>query len=138
MMNYVIIDTNVLVSALLAPNRHTSVPFSIIRAVFLGKITPVLTSSIMDEYHNVLAREKFGFNKEMVKSLLEELKSQAVIVDPPKSKIKLPDSKDLCFYEAAAVYENVGGVLVTGNVKHFPNCPFVVTPSQLKEKLALP
>ena len=97
-MNYVVIDTNVIVSAL----------------------------------REVLTRKKFGFNKEKIDIFLFELKLQSVFINPPKLKVVLPDAKDLCFYEAAVVYENVGGLLVTGNTKHFPGCSFAVTPAQLK------
>lgn len=133
-MRYVVIDTNVIVSALLAQDRRRSVPFAILEAVFLGKITPVLSKEIMDEYVSVLNRDKFGFNKELVKTLLTELKEQGIWVTPEKTKKTLPDPKDACFYEAAAIYEDMGVYLVTGNMKHFLDCSFAVTPTQLKEK----
>jgi putative PIN family toxin of toxin-antitoxin system len=136
-MQYVVIDTNVIVSALLAQDHRHSVPFAILEAVFLGKITPVLSKDIMTEYVSVLNRDKFGFDKEWVKVILAELTNQAVMVSPSKTPKELPDPKDVCFYDAAAVYEDSGVFLVTGNMKHFPDCPFAVTPSQLKEKLNL-
>ena len=88
-MNYVIIDTNVIVSALLAQNRHTSVPFAILEAVFLGKITPVVSQAIMDEYQNVLSRDKFGFGKSMVDTVLSELRDQAMMINPPITKTNI-------------------------------------------------
>ena len=136
-MQFVVIDTNVIVSALLAQDHKRSVPFAILEAVFLGKITPVFSKAIMAEYVAVLNRENFGFNKEWVKVILAELTKQAVMVNPPKTKKMLPDPKDVCFYEAATIYEDSGVFLVTGNMKHFPDCPFAVTPTQLKEKLGL-
>lgn len=134
-MRYVVIDTNVIVSALLAQDHSQSVPFAILEAVFLGELTPVLSKDIMAEYVSVLNREKFGFNKELVKTVLDELKEQGVWVTPEKTKKVLPDPKDVCFYEAAAVYEDMGVCLVTGNMKHYPDCPFAVTPAQMKERL---
>ena len=136
-MHYVVIDTNVIVSALLAQDRQHSVPFAILEAAFLGKITPVLSKDIMAEYVSVLNREKFGFNKDLVKMILAALREQAVVVNPSKTKKSLPDPKDACFYEAAAIYEDLGVFLVTGNMKHFPDCPFAVTPAWMKEKLGL-
>lgn len=106
-------------------------------AVFTGKIIPILSPDILDEYRDVLAREKFGFDQRKIEVLLSELKPQSVFVNPPKTHQSLPDPKDVCFYEAALVYENIGGLLVTGNTKHYPNCPFSVTPTQLKERLSL-
>ena len=136
-MRYVVIDTNVIVSALLAQDHQKSAPFAVLEAVFLGKITPVLSKEIMSEYVSVLNREKFGFNKGWVKTILVELREQGVMVHPTKKEKELPDPKDVCFYEAAAIYEDAGVLLVTGNMKHFPDCPFAVTPAQLKEKLNL-
>ena len=63
-MHYVVIDTNVIVSALLAQDHQQSIPFTILEAVFLGKITPVLSKDIVAEYISVLNREKFGFDKD--------------------------------------------------------------------------
>ena len=136
-MNYVVIDTNVIVSAFLASDRQISVPYSILGAVFAGRITPVLTTCIMDEYREVLTRKRFGFDQEMIESFLSELRTQSVFINPPTTRKTLPDPKDRCFYDAAVVYEAVGGLLVTGNTKHFPNCPFVVTPAQLKQRITL-
>jgi putative PIN family toxin of toxin-antitoxin system len=136
-MRYVVIDTNVIVSALLAQDRQRSVPFAILESVFLGKITPVLSKEIMAEYVSVLNRDKFGFNKELVKTILEELKVQGVWVTPNRTKKVLPDPKDVCFYEAAVIYEDIGVCLVTGNMRHYPDCSFAVTPAQLKERLGV-
>ncbi len=136
-MHYVVIDTNVIVSALLAQDHQQSIPFTILEAVFLGKITPVLSKDIEAEYISVLNREKFGFDKDRVNTILAELMSQAVMVSPIKTELKLHDPKDVCFYEAAAIYKDLGVFLVTGNMKHFPECPFAVTPAQLKERLGL-
>ena len=134
-MNFVVIDTNVIVSAFLASDKQNSVPYSVLHAVFTGRITPVLTNSILEEYRDVLSRKKFGFDQEMIESVLLELKMQSVFINPPATPRVLPDPKDKRFYDAAIVYESVGGLLVTGNVRHYPDCAFVVTPAQLKERL---
>lgn len=134
-MRYVVIDTNVIVSALLAQDRQRSVPFAVLESVFLGKITPVLSKEIMAEYVSVLNGDKFGFNQELVKTILEELKAQGVWVTPNRTKKVLPDPKDVCFYEAAVIYEDIGVCLVTGNMRHYPDCSFAVTPAQLKKRL---
>ncbi len=39
-----------------------------------------------------------------------------------------PDPKDVVFYEITMSKE--GSYLVTGNIKHFPAKPFVVTPAE--------
>ncbi len=40
-----------------------------------------------------------------------------------------PDPKDVVFYEVALSKEDA--YLVTGNIKHFPKKPFVVTPAEM-------
>jgi len=50
-----------------------------------------------------------------------------------RSKEYFPDPKDVVFYEVAISRENA--YLVTGNEKHFPNKPIVVTPAEMLEIL---
>ncbi len=45
-----------------------------------------------------------------------------------------PDVSDAVFYGVALSKE--GSYLVTGNKKHFPKAPIVVTPSEMMEILA--
>ncbi|HIS23221.1 MAG TPA: hypothetical protein IAC09_07265 [Candidatus Cryptobacteroides intestinipullorum] len=47
----------------------------------------------------------------------------------PTSDIDFPDPKDIVFYEVALSVED--SYLVTGNIKHFPVKPFVVTPAEM-------
>ena len=42
-----------------------------------------------------------------------------------------PDPKDLVFYEVTLSKED--SFLVTGNLKHFPKKPFVVSPAEMME-----
>ena len=42
---------------------------------------------------------------------------------------QLPDPKDVVFYEVALSVDD--SFLVTGNIKHFPKKPFVVTPAEM-------
>lgn len=46
-----------------------------------------------------------------------------------------PDPKDIVFYEVALSKE--GSFLVTGNTKHFPKEPIVVTPAEMLEIIKL-
>lgn len=45
----------------------------------------------------------------------------------------LPDPKDLVFYEVCIAKREEDSMLVTGNMKHFPAKPFIVTPNELLE-----
>lgn len=70
MKRYAVIDTNVLVSAML---KWTSVPGSIIEFAFSGVIIPVLNERIVEEYREVLMRDKFHLTKEIVDDVIQAL-----------------------------------------------------------------
>ena len=56
-------------------------------------------------------------------------------VNPAPSGMILPDMKDLPFYEVVLEKRDDDAYLVTGNIKHFPKEPFVVTPRELLDIL---
>jgi len=58
---------------------------------------------------------------------------KGIHLDRTKSEDVFPDPKDVVFYEVALSKE--GSYLVTGNIKHFPKSPIVVTPAELLEIL---
>jgi hypothetical protein len=53
------------------------------------------------------------------------------MVNPSPSGMILPDKKDLPFYEVVLEKRDDNAYLVTGNKKHSPNVPYVVTPREL-------
>ena len=55
---YAVIDTNVIVSALLARNPQ-SATVKVLEAFWQGKIVPLVNDEIIDEYDEVLRRPKF-------------------------------------------------------------------------------
>ena len=129
MKYYSVIDTNVLVSAML---RWDSVPGKIMEHAFIGDIFPLLNERIIEEYINVLERPKFGFDKKEIHVLIESLIKRGVFVDPDVIIEKLPDPKDEIFYEIVMEKRKYQeAYLITGNKKHFPNEGFVVTPREM-------
>lgn len=131
MKYYAVIDTNVLVSAML---RWNSVPGNVLELVFEGLICPVLNDEILNEYRVVLSRSKFGFTKDIVDDVLQNIKSQAVFVDAQAINIDMPDVKDVVFYEVVMEKrKSDDAYLVTGNIKHFPKERFVVTPREMMD-----
>lgn len=110
-----VIDTNVLVSAMLTPAGTSA---KLVEAIRTGKLQPVLSHEILLEYAQVLNRPRFGFDKSEVASLLEDMTALALFVSPPFKAVKiLPDPDDECFIAAAlhAVCH-----VITGNAKDFP------------------
>ena len=126
---YAVIDTNVLVSALL---RWDSVPGAVLEQALVGSIVPLLSDEIMKEYEEVLRREKFSFQEQDILTLTEGIRKRGVFLDPAKVEDSLPDPKDLVFYAVTMEARKVDDAyLVTGNTKHFPLKPFVVTPREM-------
>ena len=69
-MNYlVVIDTNVLISALLSKHRDAAT-VRVLEAVFDGTIIPVFNDEILEEYSQVLRRPKFKFDNGVIELLL--------------------------------------------------------------------
>ena len=132
---YAVIDTNVLVSALLS-GSSSSATVLIIGLMIKGEITPVYSTEIMNEYRDVLARKKFGFPTAAVEYLLDAVEHFGLLVEPSPSGMVLPDMKDLPFYEVVMEKRDDGAYLVTGNLRHYPKETFIVTPRELLDLLA--
>ena len=129
MKYYAVIDTNVLVSAML---KWDSVPGNIMELTFGGSITPVLNNDILNEYREVLLRPKFRLTERIVNDVLETINEKGIFVDAQTLDIELPDPKDRVFYEVVMEErKDEDAYLVTGNIKHFPIKPFIVTPRQM-------
>ena len=129
MRYYAVIDTNVLVSALL---NYSSVPGRIVRESMGGAITPLYSSEILAEYEEVLRRTKFPFEESDIEAVLSGIREYGVKVDAGRMNFEVRDPDDVVFY--AVVMEKrkeADAYLVTGNIKHFPQEPFVVTPREM-------
>lgn len=133
---YAVLDTNVLVSALLS-SKDDSATVQVVTRLLNGEITPVFSKDIIREYREVMNRKKFGFSPDAVSYLIAAVEQFGISSTPSASGVTLPDSKDLPFYEVVLERrkENDDAYLVTGNTKHFPVKPFVVTPRELLDIL---
>ena len=129
MICYAVIDTNVLVSSLLAKSADVAT-VQIMEKVIVGKIVPLYSKEIISEYREVLNRKKFNFSKKLVDYLINAIEKFGILVEPQKLEIDFIDLKDLPFYEVVMDKENEDSYLVTGNIKHFPKKPFIVTPRE--------
>ena len=131
MVYYAVIDTNVLISAML---KWNSVPGNVLEFTFSGTIVPVLNEHIVREYREVLSRPKFKFPKDIIDTIVSEIERLGIYIDAPELEVELPDPKDRVFYEVVMEERNTeDAYLVTGNLKHFPEEPFVVTPRQMSD-----
>lgn len=127
---YAVIDTNVLLSALLSKNED-SATVRVLDAVFEGKIIPLYHQDILDEYDEVLHREKFHLQEEIIRTVLDAVRQYGVEVFPQPTGAVLIDIDDLVFYEVAMEKRDDGAYLVTGNQKHYPFKGFIITPAEM-------
>ena len=132
MKYYAVIDTNVLISALLTSNPNSATVL-ILKYVLNGKIIPLYSSTILDEYKNVLTRKKFNFTIYQINYILSAIEKYGLQLEPTHRNISLPDMDYLPFYEIVLDSNVNNTYLVTGNTKHFPKEPFIVTTRQMLE-----
>ena len=137
---YVVIDTNVLVSALITRNEN-SPTVQILRFLANGNIVPVYSDEIVKEYNEVLRRDKFKLPESIIINLLKDIMDNGLkVTELAEVHETMPDPKDVVFYAVTLSAQDKDAFLVTGNGKHFPEKPFVVTPLEfvLYEPVLLP
>ncbi|MCL2200106.1 MAG: putative toxin-antitoxin system toxin component, PIN family [Defluviitaleaceae bacterium] len=122
----VVLDTNVIVSALWSANNRLA---QILALVIDGSLIPCYDSEIMQEYVEVLNRPHlaFRFAESRVDRIIEKIKSDGICVVVNPSTIPLIDENDRCFYDVAKA---CNAILITGNTKHYPTEPFIMNPAQ--------
>jgi putative PIN family toxin of toxin-antitoxin system len=131
---YAVIDTNVLVSALLSSHDDAATVL-VVRKLFSGEVIPLFSDEIIKEYNEVLRRKKFHFSENAVSMLLQTIEKYGERVVPTPTGELLPDMKDLPFYEVVIEKQSDDAYLVTGNMKHFPAKPFIVTAKEFLDIL---
>lgn len=129
---FAVIDTNMLVSAMISHNQN-SPTVKVLKAIAAGNITPLYNDEIFSEYAEVLTRNKFNLDFDDVAKMLKYIRDIGIKSVRIKSFEHFPDSSDAMFYEVALSKE--GSFLVTGNLRHFPKTPIVVTPTEILEIL---
>ncbi len=129
-MIYAVIDTNVIVSALLSRNPDAAT-VKVFKAVSDGIICPLFNQEIIEEYMDVLCRDKFKLPIRHIESVVKKIQQLGIMAERVHSSEEFPDLDDIVFYEVALSKEDA--YLVTGNTKHFPKSPIVVTPAEMME-----
>ena len=125
----IVLDTNVLVSALWSAN---SKPGAVINAVLACRFTACYDYRILDEYTQVLHRPKFKFMEWEIKALLDPIIKNGISVIPdPLPNVPFADESDKKFFEVAQFCD---AYVVTGNVKHYPDDPCIITVSDFCER----
>ena len=131
-MVYAIIDTNIIVSSFITKNPSSSTR-RVINSMLSGKIKPLYNDEILAEYYDVLSRSKFHLNEVRINELLYFIKQNGIDSSRFPFDGEMPDEDDRVFYEVTLSKED--SFLVTGNIKHFPRTPQVITAAQMMEIL---
>lgn len=118
---FVVIDTNVLVSALWS---RDGAPAKLVSLILNATLIPCYDYRIMCEYRAVLERPKFGFSQSEINSLLDWFESigRSIVANPCNNSSI--DESDKKFYEVAKFCH---AKLITGNLKHYPNDPNILS-----------
>lgn len=113
----IVLDTNVLVSALL---KRVSKPARVLDLVLAGRVRLAFDARILREYQDVCARPKFGIDPSAAEAVLDFLQVTGLRVNAAGRLPELhaiPDPGDLPFAEVAIAAQ--ADALVTGNARHF-------------------
>ena len=131
MKYYAVIDTNVIVSSML---KHDSIPGRILDLVILNVIVPLLNNEILEEYFDVLTRNKFDFNVNDVLKVLDRIKENGIVLKREQTLEDFVDEDDIVYYEIVMSAKNtMDAYLITGNIKHYPVRNYIVTPREMIE-----
>lgn len=111
-----VVDTNVLVSALINP---AGAPAAVVAAIRDLRLVPVVSADILAEYDEVLRRPRLNLPPAEIEELLVDLRGLALLVQipAPSATASLPDPDDWPFIAAA---RTAGCPVITGNARHFP------------------
>ena len=77
---YAVIDTNVLVSALISKSIESN-PMKVFRAIIQDKIIPLYNDEILSEYNSVLSRDKFHLDRSLIKTVLKAIVTDGLSLD---------------------------------------------------------
>lgn len=125
----VVVDTNVIVSALLQPLGAPAAVFLLIAA---GAVRLCVSGNIYAEYEEVIRRPRLARDDDSITATLQTIREKGLWVKPTETIKACFDSDDDIFLECAQAAH--ADYLVTGNLKHSPQSwgsILIVTPRRL-------
>ena len=111
----VVIDTNVLVSALLT---SAGLPEAVINLAFSGEVQWFASESVLSEYEDVLKRPRLAIDSGKAADAIARIRGIVSKVSPVVRVAAASDPDDNRFLECAEAAQ--AHYLVTGNIRHFP------------------
>ena len=133
-MMYAVIDTNVLISSMITHNDQ-SPTVGVLSSIFNGDIIPIYDNRAIEEYVDVMNRPKFSIPRELIDDVIDGIISAGLFIQSEGMDVNLPDPKDVPFYVLARYTRFLNSYLVTGNIRHFPEEDFIITPRKAMEIL---
>ena len=128
-MKDVVIDTNIVISSVIS---QTGNPSAIMDLVSDKEIQVYYSNEVLDEYKKVLAYERLKIDPRKQTEIIEKVKEIGIFITPEKSGIPMTHEDDRVFYDTAKA---ANAILITGNIKHYPNEKFIMTPTEyLRER----
>lgn len=123
-----VIDTNIIVSSNISSGGK---PAEIMSLFYTGKLQIFYSAEMIAEYKRVLAYKKLNIAEKTQIGIIDALETGGTLIEPPASTVPLPDETDRTFFDTAKAS---GAFLITGNTKHYPVEPFVITPAEFLEE----
>ena len=111
----VVIDTNILVSALLQPE---SLPAAVFMLALSGQVQLCVSDAVFAEYEDVIRRPRLKRPPDVIEATLQSIRKFGHWVKPTVRIEEYSDADDNVFLECAQAAE--ADYLVTGNQRHFP------------------
>ena len=130
----VVLDTNIIVSALLQP---LGPPAHVFVLAIGGAVQMCISGSIYAEYEEVISRPRFRRNESTIASTLRTIRDKSIWVRPTETVQACSDADDDIFLECAQAAQ--ADYLVTGNIRDFPaswSGTRIVTPAKLLDIIA--
>ena len=120
-MKKVVLDTNIIVSALWS---EAGKPARIFEMFLKGEITICYDCRILIEYKEVLNRPGLAFKRTKIGNIINRIRNDGIAIVAQSCDLPFVDEDDRMFYEVA---KECGAVLITGNIRHYPTSPFIMT-----------
>lgn len=111
----VVLDTNIIVSALLQPLGPPSQVFTL---AIGGSLQLCVSGKVYAEYEEVISRPRFQRPEDVIADSLQAIRDKSFWVRPEEAIRSCADPDDDIFLECAQAAH--AEYLVTGNLKHFP------------------
>jgi putative PIN family toxin of toxin-antitoxin system len=112
----VVIDTNILVSALLQPE---GLPAAVLMFALSGEAELCVSDAVFAEYEEVIRRPRLKRPPDVIEGTLQSIRKRGRWVKPRVRVEACTDPDDNIFLECAQAAE--ANYLATGNQRHFPD-----------------